>query len=77
MTRRYLRRRRQVERAPVSPEAMRESLKRVMELRGPLQEMDAKIARQIVEIEGLLWDKGFRAFESGDYSYHCRKGRWR
>lgn len=61
----------------VSKEEMKASLHAALEASILLKKLDTQIQERIVEIEELLWDRGFDAFESGEYSYACRRGQWR
>lgn len=60
-----------------STEEMRESIQRAVEASEELKRLDGQIQEQIIHIQELLWDNEFEAFEIGEYSYACRKGRWR
>jgi hypothetical protein len=61
----------------ISEEEMRAAVQGAIEGAKVLRELDNKIQKQIIEIERLLWDHNFDAFDSGEYSYACRKGQWR
>ena len=60
-----------------STEEMRDSIRRAVEASETLKKLDTQIQEQIAHIQTVLWEHEFEAFEIGDYSYRCRKGRWR
>jgi hypothetical protein len=60
-----------------SKEEIRASVQGIKKAAAELRELDSQIQSMIIKIEEILWDRNYDAFESGKYSYACRKGQWR
>jgi hypothetical protein len=61
----------------ITKEEMRDSLKKAMLAADTLRDLDNQITGLIIRIEQALWDANYGAFETGIYSYSCRRGKWR
>jgi hypothetical protein len=56
---------------------MRDSIRRAIKARDELRDIELLIVARIRELESRLFAAGVDAFDSGEYSWACRKGQWR